>query len=328
MHGKQLSMNIIRFLKNWTLPAAMVTGTVVYLIFAYVPFLESAAIFFDPILDYIFPWFMFLILFVTFCKIDFRKMRPRKWHMWVSLFQIVVSFLFVWVIVHHRMEGNSRIFIESLLTCVIGPGAAAAAIVTDKLGGNLTSMTTFTFISNFVTALLVPICFPLIDPDISMGFWASFLLILYKVCSILVLPMILAYIVKHYMKRFHQFILSVPDLSYYLWACSLTIVTGTTVKHICHAGTTAGFLMLIAVSSLVLCIIQFVVGRGIGSHYDSVIDAGQALGQKNTAFAIWIAYTYLNPLSSVGPGCYILWQNIVNSIELWEKRKRDEKLSK
>ena len=90
-------MNIIRFLKNWTLPTAMVTGTIVYLIFAYVPFLEEAAYFFDPILDYIFPWFMFLILFVTFCKIDFRKMRPKRWHMWISLFQIVVSFLFVWI---------------------------------------------------------------------------------------------------------------------------------------------------------------------------------------------------------------------------------------
>ena len=320
-------MHIIRFLKNWTLPSAMVAGTLIYLIFAYVPFLEEAAYFFDPILDYIFPWFMFLILFVTFCKIDFRKMRPQRWHFWVSSFQIVVSFLAVWIIIHKHLEGNSLIFMESLLTCVIGPGAAAAAIVTDKLGGNLTSMTTFTFLSNFVTALLVPICFPLINPDISMGFWASFLLILYKVCNILVLPMILAYIVKHYMKRLHKKILSVPDLSYYLWACSLTIVTGTTVKHICHAGTTVGFLLLIAISSLLLCIIQFVIGRGIGMRHNAVIDAGQALGQKNTAFAIWIAYTYLNPLSSVGPGCYILWQNIVNSIELWDKRKKDEKAS-
>ena len=37
------------------------------------------------------------------------------------------------------------------------------------------------------------------------------------------------------------------------------------------------------------------------------------LGQKNTAFAIWIASAYLNPLSTVGPGCYILWQNIIDT---------------
>ncbi|MBF1126112.1 MAG: transporter, partial [Capnocytophaga sp.] len=51
------------------------------------------------------------------------------------------------------------------------------------------------------------------------------------------------------------------------------------------------------------------------------IESGQALGQKNTAFAIWIAATYLHPLSTVGPGCYILWQNIINSIEIWKKGK-------
>jgi BASS family bile acid:Na+ symporter len=37
-----------------------------------------------------------------------------------------------------------------------------------------------------------------------------------------------------------------------------------------------------------------------------------------------MAYTYLNPLSSVGTGCYILWQNIINSIEIWQKRKTEK----
>jgi BASS family bile acid:Na+ symporter len=66
------------------------------------------------------------------------------------------------------------------------------------------------------------------------------------------------------------------------------------------------------------------VGKSVGRFFHSTIEAGQALGQKNTAFAIWIAYTYLNPVASVGPGCYILWQNIVNSWELWQHRRKKE----
>ena len=181
--------------------------------------------------------------------------------------------------------------------------------------------------ASFVAALLVPLCFPMVDPDVTMTFWQSFLQILYKVCMVLVLPMVLAYIVKHFMHRLHEKIISIRDLSYYLWGCSLTIVTGTTVKHICHAQTSVWFLLMIAFLSLVFCIILFVVGRIIGSHYGCKVDAGQASGQKNTAFAIWIAYTYLTPLSSVGPGCYILWQNIINSLELWKQRKIGEKFS-
>ena len=89
------------------------------------------------------------------------------------------------------------------------------------------------------------------------------------------------------------------------------------MKNIFHADTTLRFLLLIAVGSLLLCIFQFACGRTIGRRFGETVNAGQGLGQKNTAFAIWIACTYLSPLSAVGPGCYILWQNIINSIEIW-----------
>ena len=94
------------------------------------------------------------------------------------------------------------------------------------------------------------------------------------------------------------------------------------MKNIVHAETTVPFLLLIALLGLLLCVIQFSVGRFIGHYFNATVNAGQALGQKNTAFAIWIAYSYLNPISSVGPGCYILWQNIINSVEIWMYRKR------
>ena len=186
-------------------------------------------------------------------------------------------------------------------------------------------MTTYTFLSNFITALLIPICFPLIEPSEGITFVPAFLKILREVCLVLVLPMFLAYIVKHTMKGLHRRIIGVKDLSYYLWGCSLVIVTGVTVKNIFHADTSAAFLLVIAFSGLLLCIIQFAVGRFVGHYFGHTMEAGQALGQKNTAFAIWIAYTYLSPLSSVGPGCYILWQNIINSVEIWQTSRRAER---
>lgn len=319
--------SVLKFLRDWTLPVSMLFGTLMYLLFAYTPALEEAAVFFDPIFELILPWFMFLVLFVTFCKVDFHKMRPVAWHGWIILVQLLTVALIVAVILYFHLQGNDLILMESALTCVIAPCATAAAVVTSKLGGNLESITTYTFMTNFITALLVPLCFPMVDPDVTMTFWQSFLQILYKVCMVLVMPMVLAYIVKHFMHRLHQKIISIRDLSFYLWGCSLTIVTGTTVKHICHAQTSVWFLLMIALLSLLFCIVLFVVGRLIGRHYGCTVDAGQASGQKNTAFAIWIAYTYLSPLSSVGPGCYILWQNIVNSLELWKQRKIGEKYS-
>ena len=317
-------MNIIRIIKDWTLPMAMTAGAVVYLIFAFTPALDEASRFFAPIMETILPVFMFLILFVTFCKVDFKKLLPVAWHLWVGVFQVLfIGILMAVILMSLHREGTTeiRLLLEAILMCVISPCATAAAVVTQKLGGSLEQMTTYTFLSNFTTVLLVPFCFPLIEPTVHMEFWPAFLKILHEVFIVLIVPMFFAYIVKHYMKRLHAKIIAVRDLSYYLWACSLLIVTGTTVKNIVHAEAAIWLLLAIAFSGMVVCVVQFAVGRYIGHFFDHTQEAGQALGQKNTAFAIWLSSAYLNPLSSVGPGCYILWQNIINSVEIWQKRK-------
>ncbi len=323
-------MDIVRFVKDWTLPVAMGLGATLYVVFAFVPGLEGAAAFFAPVMEAILPLFMFLVLFVTFCKVDFHRMRPVWWHLWVSVFNLLlVAIVMAVILLLPQVAADSSlitfhsslILLEALLMCIIAPCATAAAVVTQKLGGSLEEMTTFTFLSNFATVLLVPLCFPMIEKQADITFMAAFTKILYQVMALLVVPMLLAYVVKHHLRRLHRRIVSVSDLSFYLWGCSLMIVTGTTVKNIVHAEASLWLLAAIALLGLVLCVVQFAVGRFIGHYFGRTQEAGQALGQKNTAFAIWLGTTYLNPLSSVGPGCYILWQNIINSVEIWQERK-------
>ena len=72
--------------------------------------------------------------------------------------------------------------------------------------------------------------------------------------------------------------------------------------------------------------IQFAVGRAAGrvlaKNDDELmldsITAGQALGQKNSGFLIWLGYSYLTPVTSVAGGLYSIWQNLINSMELFE----------
>lgn len=310
-------MTLIRFLKDWTLPVSIGTGMAVYLVFALIPALDGFATAASPVFDALLPSFMFLVLFVTFCKVDFRRLRPVAWHLWVGVFQVATVAAVVAVIMCFKLTGNSLILAEAVLTCIIGPCASAAPVVTQKLGGNLEEMTTYTFLSNGITALLIPVCFPMIERNADIHFLAAFVLILHKVFAVLVVPMLLAYVVKHFLPGLCRRITSVKDLSYYLWGGSLLIVSGTTMKNIMHADTSVSFLLLVAVCSLLLCAFQFACGRMIGRRFGETVNAGQALGQKNTAFAIWIACIYLTPISSVGPGCYILWQNIFNSWEIW-----------
>ena len=316
-------MGVISIIKKWTLPVAIATGAIVYLLFAFIPPLSPASAIFEPIFDFLLPICMFLMLYVTFCKVDFRRLIPVQWHFWIGVFQVLFVLLAVGFILFFKLQGNGLILMESVLACIICPCASAASIVTQKLGGNIEDMTTYTFLSNFICAALIPTCFPLIEPTSQMTFWSAFVLIMQKVCLVLVVPMLLAILTKSLplLHRFHQWLIHIPDLSFYLWGCSLMIVTGTTLKNIFHAQTSVSFLLLIGILGLIVCLLQYAIGRRIGRFFCSSIEAGQALGQKNTAFAIWIAATYLHPLSTVGPGCYILWQNIINSIEIWKRGK-------
>lgn len=324
----------VRFLKNWTLPVAMTTGVCVYLLFHFIPALQPIGQWYAPYNDSVIPDFMFLVLYITFCKVDFRQLLPVKWHLWICVQQVVFVLALMGLIEGFGIHGNGLIMLEAILVCIIGPCASAAPVVTAKLGGNLEEMTTYTFLSNFVSALLIPICFPLLpqtsEAAAHIEFFPLFIQILWKVSAVLLLPMLLAFITKHTLHRFHRWLISIPDLSYYLWGCSLVIVTGTTAMNITEAWheTSPVLLLSIAAMGLILCMIQFATGRFIGHYFNKTVEAGQSLGQKNTAFAIWVATAFLNPLSSVGPGCYILWQNIINSVEIWMvRRKGEEKTS-
>ena len=72
-----------------------------------------------------------------------------------------------------------------------------------------------------------------------------------------------------------------------------------------------------------VCSSDLYFGKKIGRKYNDSITAGQALGQKNTVFAIWMGFTFFTPITSIAGGFYSVWHNIVNSYQLYEKRKKD-----
>ena len=76
-------------------------------------------------------------------------------------------------------------------------------------------------------------------------------------------------------------------------------------------------MVALALVALVLCLIQFAVGRAIGRRCGDRVVGAQGLAQKNTVLAVWMAWTYFDPVSSVAPAAYIAWQNIINSIQLY-----------
>ena len=312
---------LLRFIKNWTLPLAMIAGTLGYFFFARIPLLSPAKPFINGMIAVLTPTLIFAQLLLTFCKVEVHELKPKTWHGWLLSFQAVTCLAVAALLVCCPMQEMYREVFEGAMVCLICPTATAAAVITGKLGGSASSLTTYTLLSNLLAAVAVPLVFPLVEPHSDITFFVAFLKILSKVFPLLLLPFFMAWFLRVFVKRVHRYLLGFHDAAFYLWAVALAIVSGQTVRSLVNSDAPVFVEILIALAGLVTCCIQFYLGKRIGGHYKDRISGGQALGQKNTVLAIWMAYTYLNPLSSVGPGSYVLWQNIINSYQLWKKRK-------
>ena len=295
---------MLKFLKDWTLPLAMLIGGVGYPIFSALSFLT--------------PFLIFGMLLLTFCKVSPQELKPKPLHLWLLLIQ-----LFGALAVYLLLFRLNKVVAEGVMVCVICPTATAAAVITSKLGGSASSLTTYTLMGNIGAAIAVPLLFPLIETLPDQHFYDSFVAILSKVFPLLIFPFFLAWLLRRFLPTVHQRLLNVQELAFYMWAFSLTIVTARTVSSLVHNSTDGATELLIALGALVVCCLQFFLGKTLGGLYGDRISGGQALGQKNTILAIWMAHTYLNPLAAVGPGSYVLWQNIINSWQLWKKRRRE-----
>ena len=311
---------MLRFLKNWTLPIAMLIGTLAYLMFAKWSFLAPAKPYVNSFVSIITPWLIFAQLLLTFCKIDLKELKPKRWHLWLLMIQGFSCALTAGVLLCVPMGELSKGFWEGMMVCLICPTATAAAVITGKLGGNAATLTTYTLLSNLLGAVLVPLVFPLVEPHEGLTFWVAFLKILSKVFPLLLAPFFVALFLKHYVRNVHRWLMEHSGMAFYIWAFALALVMGQTARSLINSNLSA---WLVALGGLFTCAVQFLLGKRIGSVYHDRISAGQALGQKNTVLAIWMASAYLHPLATIAPGSYVLWQNIVNSYQLWKKRKKE-----
>lgn len=313
-------MKIIQFIKDWTLPLAMITGVASYFIYANIPFLAPTKHFVEEAVAVIQPMLIFTMLFLTFCKIDFSQLRPCRWNIWLLMIQ-GGSFVFLGAVLYFLRENPVHILIESAMLCMICPTATAAAVVTEKLKGNAAHVTSYTILINLLVAVLVPLVVSILFPSGTMSFTTSFMTILGKVFPLLLCPFVCAFLLKHLWPSVHRKLGRIAHISFYIWAVALTLAIAVTVKSIVHSNISIWYQIGIAAIALVTCILQFALGKGIGRRYNDTITAGQSLGQKNTVLVIWMGYTFFTPITAVAGGFYSVWHNIYNSYQLYRQRK-------
>lgn len=317
---------IIGFIKDWMLIFAMLSGIAGYFVYVNIPFLEPTHALAGKAVGILQPLLIFSMLFLTFCKVNPKKLRLCPWHGRLLLFQVGIFAALAGVLIFLPHSGM-RVVIEGVMICIICPTATAGAVITKKLGGNAAHLTTYTILINLAVALVVPSLVPYVHPNPGMTMWSSSLLIFGKVFPLLLLPLMAAILIRYLSPRLHFILSHYQELAFYLWAVALALATAVTTRSIMHSEEGLGTALWLVVASLICCLGQFYVGRRIGGRYNDRISAGQSLGQKNTVLAIWMGFTFFTPITAVVGGFYSIWHNLVNSWQLYERKKALEAAS-
>lgn len=292
------------FLQKYLLPIAMLFGIV----------LHAQLSIFSPII----PYLLSMMLFISYCRVTWSNVKLTKFHYILLVIQYVGSAL-----IYLLLRPLNEILAQAVMICILTATATSAPVVTGILDGNISTVAAYTVISNLLIAFMAPVFLSVVgNTSEHVVFLSSFWFVCQKVMPVLLVPFVLALLLAKAFPAAYNKVRKAQIVSFYLWAIALTIVIGNVVSFV-MAQNDGNYVLEIAIAAatLLICLLQFGLGRKIGKRFDNIVAGGQSLGQKNTVLAIWLSQTYLNPLASLGPGLYVLWQNLVNSYQIWQKKQ-------
>ncbi|MBR5863502.1 MAG: transporter [Alistipes sp.] len=256
------------------------------------------------------PSFIFAMLFLTFCRVDARKIRFSWMHLWLILFQIVGS-----VAIYFALAGWDAIA-QGAMVCILTPVAMAAVVIGGMLGANVETMAAYSLLCNFVIALVAPIMLH----EFGNG-ECNMAQILQRVAPLLIAPFVMGQLCRFGAPKVAGWVTRHSQISFYIWLLSLVVIIGRTTCFLLDYEADRGVEIALAAVALVICLLQFKLGRMIGRRYGDAAAGGQSLGQKNTVLAVWLSQAFLDPISCVAPTAYIVWQNLVNSYQIYRAGK-------
>ena len=243
-------MKVFSFFRKFALPCSLVLGALGYLIFANVPFLQPLGDAVGPRLVELMPVVLFALLYVTFCKIEIKEMKPKAWHFVLQLIRTSLALLMVIAICLFGKNYEAKVILEGAFICFICPTAAAVAVVTEKLGGSIGSLTTYTVIANIFTMIIIPSLFPMVEKGADVSFLYMSMMVFRNVTTVLVVPLLLALLSRKFLPRFVDKVKSVKDLGFYMWCFNLTILMGETLRNFLHATVSDWILALLLIVPL------------------------------------------------------------------------------
>ncbi|MEM6835797.1 MAG: hypothetical protein AAF609_02995 [Cyanobacteria bacterium P01_C01_bin.120] len=257
----------------------------------------------------------YLIMMILFCslldlKVDAKTaINPRLGA--VLALMMAIAGLTAWVGSWFSPDLALVAFVVAM-----APTAAAAPVMTRFLDGRVDYVMASVVVTNGFSAIAMPLVLPILGPNHAVGI--NFLGLI-NTLTVVLLPLSVTQLMQRWTPQLIDKLQPIRSAGFYFWMAAIYLATAK-ATHFIEAESTSPWSVIveIAIVSLLLCAINFGLGRWIGG-YDWGQEMGQSLGQKNTLFSIWLCLTFLTPAIALGPMFYIVFQNLYNSYLLARK---------
>lgn len=254
-------------------------------------------------------YFVMVMLFLAFLNIDFHSRILTRLHLKVLIANLSLPLLLFALL--YPLGYNYAI---SAFVVAIAPTAAGAPVITGFMCADVAFVTVSVILTSPLVALVLPFFLPpLLGPVADLSIPDLILPIL----SLVFVPLIISQLIKRFFKRFHQGLMKLQPIAFYLFITNVFIACGKATNFI-RTDDSADLrtIAFIALITGAICLLQFQFGQYLGRK-TFPIEGSMALGRKNTMFSIWLGLTFVSPVAAMGPIFYILFQNLYNSWQIW-----------
>jgi len=270
------------------------------------------------VLSFLLKYLLILLLFLSFLDIKISRSAFDK-----SLLLILTANIGLAFAEYFFLKSLSQELALSAFITAITPTAIAAPVIVNFIKGKVEYTISSVLINNLVIAILLPFILPLVaGRNIEVSSWIVFK----SVATVMFLPLMLSGAATLLPAQVYMQLKKTKSLTFPVWMSCLFLITAKASSFVFSTDNiSASLLLKTALVALMVCIINYGTGKLIGGKKFGK-EASVSLGQKNTAFTIWLSLTFLNPLVAMGPTFYVIYHNSYNLLLLYFHEKKNRSL--
>lgn len=258
-------------------------------------------------------WLVMAMLFIVFLQVRLSTKAMHRSHLVLVGANLGLG-LAAWVL--GWFIGGRDIALAAFFAGIT-PTAIAAPVIISFLRGRVDYVIAAFLLTNLAIAALLPVLLPMV---LGQPTPEAFARVTGSVGVVVFIPMAAAWLLRARHPRAAEWPARLRNVSFGMWILTMFLITANASAFLRqNADTPQLVLVQIAVASFLVCAANFAVGRLIGGR-EFGREASQSLGQKNTAFTIYLAITYASPVVALGPTFYVIWHNLWNSWQLHRMR--------